>query len=365
MDITVNTSSHEKSSNVSGSDIELFLQSLPNLVDYRNSNGHTSDFDHILRALKKHYFNIDTIMEEVHQRCEDLLLYCSFNRKPMICTDMFRLVKTFEGHCCTFNYVALNDDSVENVLPDKDHEHYEDTESDHKHSEIIITAESGRGSGLLVVFNVEPSDYPPWALTQTYGAKVLINDPNDYPEYSVIYKRVYTEISLDIKVQPSVFDADESLRSIPNAYRGCAFHDEIELKHTDRYSWETCKTECKMRSYLKYCGCVPYKYPQEATPRICEFKDLRCLNNFRAKKLSSELCEPLCYQECRDKQYRVTNNIMPLVADLYPDDVMNNRNASELTALQVYFDRPTCNCYKKMLLMDFISIIGESKQYAV
>ncbi|XP_045488423.1 pickpocket protein 11-like [Pieris rapae] len=224
--------------------------------------------------------------------------------------------------------------------------------------DININASSHEGSGLLVVFNVEPSDYPPWALTPSYGAKVLINDPNDYPEYSVIYKRVNTEISLDIKVQPHVFDADDSLRRIPNTYRGCAFHDEIELKHTDRYSAETCTTECKMRSYLKYCGCVPYKYPQETTTRICEFKDLGCLSNFRAKKLSGERCDPLCYLECRDKQYRVTNDIMPLVADLYPDDVMNNRNTSELTALQVYFDRPTCNCYKQMLLMDFTSLIA-------
>ncbi|XP_047521437.1 pickpocket protein 28-like [Pieris napi] len=215
-----------------------------------------------------------------------------------------------------------------------------------------------KGSGLLVVFTVEPSDYPPWALSSSYGAKVLINDPNDYPEYSLIYKRVYTEISLDIKVQPWVFEAEDSLRSIPKAYRGCAFHDEIELKHTDRYSSETCATECKMRSYLTYCGCVPYKYPQEATTRICEFKDLGCLNNLRAKKLSGEHCDPLCYLECRDKHYRVTSDIMPLVADLYPDEVMNNRNASELSALQVYFNRPTCNCYKQMLLMDFTSFIA-------
>lgn len=36
-----------------------------------------------------------------------------------------------------------------------------------------------------------------------------------------------------------------------------------------------------------------------------------------------------------------------------------NRNVSELAALQVYFNKPTFNCYKMSLLIDFNYFIGK------
>ncbi|CAG9560785.1 unnamed protein product [Danaus chrysippus] len=119
----------------------------------------------------------------------------------------------------------------------------------------------GRGSGLSVVFHVEPHDYPDWSQSPYYGAKILISDPNDYPEITVLYKYVKVGDALEIKVEPMVFTSDDNLRSVPIDKRGCSFHDETILVHTDRYSTETCKTECKMKRYKEGCGCVPYKYP--------------------------------------------------------------------------------------------------------
>ncbi|CAK1552749.1 unnamed protein product [Leptosia nina] len=354
---------NRKSSNISEGRIELFLQSLPNLIDYDNPNERNDNFTDILHILNTHYFSVETIMQEMHQKCADLLLYCTFNRKVKNCSEIFTLIKTYEGHCCAFNYAALNDDSgqmYEAIYDDDDDdvEHYEDSD-DNKHLSIVVTSESGRGSGLLVVYNVDPTDYPRWSLSPSYGAKILISDPNDYPEVTVLYKRADAGQSLDLKVQAYIFQVEEDLRRIDPINRGCVFHDEVKLEHTDRFSTETCRTECRMKSYLNYCGCVPYKYPKEpASSRFCDFKDLECLNHFRAKGSRLERCDPLCYFECRDQRYSITGDVTPLLAELYPSNVMSGHNLSELSSLRVYFDKPTCNCYKQMLLMDFTTFVG-------
>ena len=55
-------------------------------------------------------------MTQVHQKCEDLLLYCTFNSKIKKCSEIFTLIKTYEGYCCAFNYAALNEASMEWVF---------------------------------------------------------------------------------------------------------------------------------------------------------------------------------------------------------------------------------------------------------
>lgn len=92
--------------------------------------------------------------------------------------------------------------------------------------------------------------------------KVLISDPNDYPETTVLYRFITLGESVAIKVDPMVFQSESNIRRVVPDKRACWFHDEVILGHTDRYSFETCHTECKMKTYLDTCGCIPFKYPR-------------------------------------------------------------------------------------------------------
>ncbi|XP_026740154.1 sodium channel protein Nach-like [Trichoplusia ni] len=296
--------------------------------------------------MKHHFFTMDTIMEEIHQKCEDLLVFCAFNRKPRNCEGMFVLIKTYEGHCCTFNYAALNDASELPLLPpDEDFEYYDDHSDDGteaiRYPNSITTSESGRyliylkefqmtcfsvlifrRSGLSVVLNVEPEDYPNWSTIPYYGVKVILSDPNDYPETTVLYRYITLGESVDIKVEPLVFQSDSSIRAVDPEKRECRFHDEASLAHTDRYSYETCRTECKMKNYLEKCSCVPYKYPREKTTRICELQDLNCLNNVTVHQSNDKMkCDPVCFMECWDKKYSVTSDLTPFLPINYPEEV--------------------------------------------
>ncbi|XP_013177639.1 PREDICTED: sodium channel protein Nach-like [Papilio xuthus] len=250
-------------------------------------------------------------MEEVLQKCDKLLVHCTFNRKVKNCVDMFRLIKTYDGHCCTFNYAALNDDRKGSVsAKDEDIEYYEDPSGEDvtTNQPIVVTSESGRGSGLSVILNVEPNDYPNWSGVPYYGAKILISDPNDYPEITVSYRFLSLGESLDMKVQPLVFQCEEDIRNVSPEKRACWFHDEVLLQYTDRYSYETCLTE--LRS-------IP----------ICEFQNLECLNNvtifFYQGYISEEdrACDPVCYMECWDKRYSVSSDVTPFLPDIFATSV--------------------------------------------
>ncbi|XP_075971050.1 pickpocket protein 28-like [Anticarsia gemmatalis] len=359
--------------NVSESEIIDFFNAMPAMRFFDQGSRKLKSFTEIMSILKHHYFTMDIIIEEVHQKCENLVLYCTFNRKQRNCADIFFMVKTYSGFCCAFNYAALKDASELPFLPpDPDLEYYDDPTTDDDddddgdaippYTRIIATSESGRGSGLSIVFNVEPNDYPSWAPVPYYGVKVLVNDPNDYPETSVIYRYITIGESVDLKVEPMVFQSQSDIRRVDPDKRACWFHNEAFLGHTDRYSFETCCTECKMRNYLEACNCVPYKYPRDPTTRTCEFEDLKCLNNVTVYKSRKEmLCVPICYIECRDKRYRMTSDLTPFLPQNYPPEVTEGRNISELAAMQVYFGKSTCNCYKLTLLIDlsyFIATYG-------
>ncbi|CAH2075632.1 unnamed protein product, partial [Iphiclides podalirius] len=363
---TANSTS--ENNNVTKNQIWNFLQNLPNLKDYSESVRNVSDLTKILSIMKKHYFTVESLMEEVHQKCDKLLLYCEFNRKAKNCGDIFKLIKTYEGHCCAFNYAALNDDSeTADLAKDDDIEYFDDPSGEDvkTNARILVNSESGRGSGLSVIINVEPFDYPNWSSLPYFGAKILLSDPNDYPETTVLYKFVTLGESLDIKVEPMVFLCENNIRQVSPDKRNCWFHDEVLLEYTDRYSYETCKTECKMQNFLRNCGCVPYKYPIEISTPICEFENLECLNNVTAYKSEEDrACDPVCYMECWDKRYSITSDLTPLIPELFPANVTKDHNAGDLCALQVYFAKSSCNSYKLMLLIDFNYFIATYGEWA-
>ncbi|KAG7299998.1 hypothetical protein JYU34_017035 [Plutella xylostella] len=190
-------------------------------------------FEDIMEILKSHYFTVDTIMEEIHQPCSNLLIYCQYDRKEKKCNEMFQLIKTLEGYCCAFNYAALNDGFEDPFFDAEDDMEFYD---DRKVGAIISTSKSGSYSGLTVVFDVHVEDYPPWSDFTFEGARILISDPNDFPETTVLTRYINPGDSMDVVVEPIVVTSDPVLRRIPVEQRNCWFHDEVDLAHTDRYS---------------------------------------------------------------------------------------------------------------------------------
>ncbi|XP_053602876.1 pickpocket protein 28-like [Plodia interpunctella] len=343
---------------VSEAEITEFLTNLQRLK-VSGFNGNVPHFKNITAILKEHYYDMDILMEEVHQKCENLLLYCSFNRRKQKCEDIFKMIKTYEGHCCSFNYVGVEEETEQTLLtPDENIEYFDTGDDTSQATKLIATSESGRTSGLYVLFNVEPDDYPSWSLMPFYGGRVLLSDPNDYPETTVLYQFFSPGDALDMKVVPLVYQAEDNLEGVDPSIRNCWYPNEVALEHTDRYSYETCNTECKMSTYLRYCGCVPYKYPKKKGMRICEFVNLECLQNVTVNisKLD-RVCNPVCNIECNDKRYSISTSSAPFLPtkDI---ELPPGTNMSHVTSLRVYYSKSSCNCFKLKLLIDTNFIIA-------
>lgn len=62
-----------------------------------------------------------------------------------------------------------------------------------------------------------------------YGIKVLINEPEDFPETSVSTVLVQPSFDVSISVIPSIVVSQDSIRSLPLRQRNCLFDDEVYL----------------------------------------------------------------------------------------------------------------------------------------
>ncbi|RVE45032.1 hypothetical protein evm_010311 [Chilo suppressalis] len=129
--------------NQSEVEIMQFFRTLYMLTHFSVEVHSIGNFTNIMKILKNHYYTMDSIMEEVHQKCEDLLVHCSFNTKEKKCSDLFTMIKTSEGFCCAFNYAGTIDDAYSKF--DEDFEYYDgDADDDEFSSRIIANSKSGR-----------------------------------------------------------------------------------------------------------------------------------------------------------------------------------------------------------------------------
>lgn len=54
-------------------------------------------------------FKPEMIMKEFILGCNEMLSNCSWLGVDMPCNQLFRMVKSSEGFCCSFNYNGLRD----------------------------------------------------------------------------------------------------------------------------------------------------------------------------------------------------------------------------------------------------------------
>lgn len=77
---------------------------LPNLI---NPEFYNEDFVNISKIMGELGYNAESLMLEVFQPCEKLLIMCSWKGEECPCEDLFKISRSSEGLCCSFNYNAL------------------------------------------------------------------------------------------------------------------------------------------------------------------------------------------------------------------------------------------------------------------
>lgn len=111
-----------------------------------------------------------------------------------------------------------------------------------------------------------------------FGADIIIHNPEEFPEKEV------TTVGqpghdISIAIVPSVVYSDKDVESLSISWRACRFESEVNFhsKHsktflklnilfqshlniTKVYSFESCMTECRAKTIVQKCSCLPFFY---------------------------------------------------------------------------------------------------------
>lgn len=65
--------------------------------------------------------------------------------------------------------------------------------------------------------------------------QIIISDPKDYPETTILYRYINLGEWVEIKVEAMLFQSAPELRGVKPERRRCWFFDEVQLNITNRY----------------------------------------------------------------------------------------------------------------------------------
>lgn len=65
------------------------------------------------QILEEMGYTTDKLMFELMQPCENMIKNCAWLGKIVPCDTLFRVARSSEGFCCSFNYKALKGDLEE------------------------------------------------------------------------------------------------------------------------------------------------------------------------------------------------------------------------------------------------------------
>ncbi|KAL2721737.1 sodium channel protein Nach-like [Vespula maculifrons] len=315
------------------------------------------------RALEVLGFTVDRLMYELMQPCKTMLLRCAWLGQKFNCSDIFKAVKSREGYCCAFNYHFNLDRPYGYDNYDLKNSSEENDRSDIPSEELPGIGQiqkapgSGRDVGLAVALNVEGEHYKssnrPFA-----GATVLIHDPKDYPDIGIHSISVLPGHVMGIGISGTTTESSQDLRQLPLKRRMCLFQDEVRGK--SNYSFQSCVSNCIYMRVHKYCGCLPFYYPNENS-RTCFLTDIDCILNHRRIVSTYETSfenECNCLPQCSDTFYDVVSESIAIEDVGYNSEItrdLDNKNAS---FIYVYFRDISYIEYRKQNIMSWDSLLA-------
>ncbi|GLV46347.1 hypothetical protein CBL_09645 [Carabus blaptoides fortunei] len=91
---------------------------------------------------------------------------------------------------------------------------------------------------------------------------VLIYNPRDYPDTSsggLVESLIPLQREVFLQIDSVTVEAVQMLKEYPRDVRGCVFSTEDTTSFdTSYYSYSDCLNDCKMRSILALCECIPF-----------------------------------------------------------------------------------------------------------
>lgn len=79
------------------------MRILLQLIKPLDTEINTKKLKYLQTILDQNHIDIETLMRKLTPSCDDMFLMCKWKGREQICNQVFELVKTSEGFCCSFN----------------------------------------------------------------------------------------------------------------------------------------------------------------------------------------------------------------------------------------------------------------------
>ncbi|KAG5683718.1 hypothetical protein PVAND_012983 [Polypedilum vanderplanki] len=297
-------------------------------------------------------------------KCDDILLKCKWGGALVNCSSFLQTRLTYEGFCCTFNYVRPSSDN-ETVV------------------EAKAAAGVGPDMGLTILLNLSIADYA-YTLKNFAGASAFIFDPYEFCDSSSgsvrevpLERFVETRVTVTCVTKKAV----EDVQRYSIEKRECLFPTDMMNEYNGNYVYGDCLTKCKLKSILALCKCIPFNLPTnfpgiDTTLPFCSLSNLQCMNKYKIKwatykpreyikVLEREMEDSIncvdCYPLCSSTSYIVDSTSAKLNF-FYQNkgSILTGLNESnDLSVLKVYFPESDSVLYKTDVLYAWYDIISE------
>lgn len=266
--------------------------------------------------------DIARILKEISYSVNDSMFLCKFRNVMRDCTKLFKEIMTHRGICYSFNMLDYDQLFNDNVL-DEDFRMFNRTKGsswsldggyeDDDLNTYPYPAISQYRDSLKIILKTTDIDLDYVCPGSYQGFKVYFHLPGDFP--SISGKHLFVPIRDDVIVATtaSVNKISENLRKYKPSQRKCFLAHEKPLKFFRSYTRNACDMECLSNFTLNACGCVKFSMVRENSTKICDYSQLRCVENAKRDMLlsydmnTSGESECGCLSSCTEINYRLEN----------------------------------------------------------
>ncbi|KAH8286472.1 hypothetical protein KR054_009810, partial [Drosophila jambulina] len=255
-------------------------------------------------------------IQNISEKCEDLIVSCTFHQERILCSDIFREIFVDEGLCCIFNFLHPY------YLYKFRSPYIRDYTSSDRFADIAVDWDPisgypkrlpssyyprpgvgvGTSMGLQIILNGHVDDYF-CSSTNGQGFKVLLYNPIDQPRLKESGLPVMIGHQTSFRIIARSTEALPNIRNIHRSKRQCIFSDEQELLFYWYYTRRNCESECDSLFFLRLCNCIPYYLPLiYPNASVCDVVHFDCLNKAELEVFdsNSNQCKELCLSSCHD-----------------------------------------------------------------
>uniref|UniRef100_A0A182RXW0 Pickpocket n=1 Tax=Anopheles funestus TaxID=62324 RepID=A0A182RXW0_ANOFN len=215
---------------------------------------------------------------------------CTYGNRYTYCQHYMVETITEEGLCYTFNMMPESEIFRKSSLHTEynyteDWFHYTDDWYHYMNQTSDIVPLYGKGAGLHAGLSLylkhtkKDTDYMCSGFSQGY--KLMIHDPDEYPQVSMRNMRLPFGHEISIALKPQMIVTTKSAADYSWKKRQCFFNHERHLRFFKIYNQANCELECLTNVTLALCGCVRFSMPRANDTKMCPLSKWECM--FHAK----------------------------------------------------------------------------------